>query len=183
MDYLITDLKDYMATALLGATAYKAVTWLVVLLSSLVFVISDQKWRKKAAMFFLGIYLYFVFSTTVIIRPETSGSHLQSIPFWSYAEVLKDIHSSMKYDIIENVLLFLPAGAAVGYLNRSKQRLLLTTAYFCFFSITIELMQYFLRVGLCEFDDVFHNTLGALIGYGIAAWFCKFGKRKEFSDD
>ena len=43
MDYLITDLKDYMATALLGAAAYKAVTCLVVLIAILVFIMSKQK--------------------------------------------------------------------------------------------------------------------------------------------
>ncbi len=39
--------------------------------------------------------------------------------------------------------------------------------YLMLFSIAIEALQYSLRVGLCEFDDVFNNTLGSAIGYGV----------------
>jgi glycopeptide antibiotics resistance protein len=35
------------------------------------------------------------------------------------------------------------------------------------FSAAIEITQYFTGRGLCEFDDVFHNTLGACIGFII----------------
>ena len=35
------------------------------------------------------------------------------------------------------------------------------------FSSVIELSQLALKRGLCEFDDVFHNTLGCVIGYGV----------------
>ena len=35
------------------------------------------------------------------------------------------------------------------------------------FSSVIELSQLLLKRGLCEFDDVFHNTLGCVIGYGV----------------
>lgn len=35
------------------------------------------------------------------------------------------------------------------------------------FSVFIEATQYFTGRGLCEFDDVFHNTLGACIGFII----------------
>ncbi|WP_288535663.1 VanZ family protein [uncultured Ruminococcus sp.] len=35
------------------------------------------------------------------------------------------------------------------------------------FSAAIEITQYFTGRGLCEFDDVFNNTLGACIGFII----------------
>ena len=35
------------------------------------------------------------------------------------------------------------------------------------FSSVIELSQLVLKRGLCEFDDVFHNTLGCAVGYGV----------------
>lgn len=37
----------------------------------------------------------------------------------------------------------------------------------CACSVSIELTQYFTGRGLFEFDDIFHNTLGAVIGYII----------------
>ena len=33
------------------------------------------------------------------------------------------------------------------------------------FSIVIEATQYFFRLSLCEFEDVFHNMLGTALGY------------------
>ena len=34
-------------------------------------------------------------------------------------------------------------------------------------SATVELIQYFNYLGLFEFDDIIHNTIGMLIGWGI----------------
>ena len=34
------------------------------------------------------------------------------------------------------------------------------------FSLLIETLQFFLRRGFAEFDDVFHNVLGSMIGWG-----------------
>lgn len=33
------------------------------------------------------------------------------------------------------------------------------------FSLSIELIQYWFGLGVCEMDDVLHNTLGVLAGY------------------
>lgn len=38
----------------------------------------------------------------------------------------------------------------------------------CMFSISIETLQFALMRGFCEVDDVIHNTLDCMIGYGIA---------------
>lgn len=35
------------------------------------------------------------------------------------------------------------------------------------FSVCIEFLQLVWKRGTCEFDDIFHNTLGCMIGYGI----------------
>ena len=37
----------------------------------------------------------------------------------------------------------------------------------CLISCSIEGLQLWLQGGLCELDDVFHNTLGAIVGYGL----------------
>ncbi|MBR4027500.1 MAG: VanZ family protein [Lachnospiraceae bacterium] len=34
-------------------------------------------------------------------------------------------------------------------------------------SLTIEVLQLFMKKGLFEFDDIFHNTLGGVLGYVI----------------
>jgi len=36
-----------------------------------------------------------------------------------------------------------------------------------FLSVGIEALQFFLKKGFPEVDDVIHNTLGCMIGYGV----------------
>jgi glycopeptide antibiotics resistance protein len=42
-------------------------------------------------------------------------------------------------------------------------------------SFTIELLQLILKRGLFEFDDMFHNTIGVGIGYGV--WWMFYARR------
>lgn len=35
-------------------------------------------------------------------------------------------------------------------------------------SVFIELTQFVFRLGLCEIDDMIHNVLGCMLGYGVA---------------
>jgi glycopeptide antibiotics resistance protein len=58
--------------------------------------------------------------------------------------------------------MFAPVGVLTGH--RWKWRGLWVAAGL---SITIELLQLVTSRGLCEFDDVFHNMIGAVIGIGI----------------
>ena len=89
-----------------------------------------------------------------------------------------------------NVIVFIPIGMILGSLLRVKgswlrngSRLLVkgsstseATKSMTWFvalmtgmiiSVTIESLQFFLMRGFSEFDDVMHNTLGCMIGYGI----------------
>jgi glycopeptide antibiotics resistance protein len=55
-----------------------------------------------------------------------------------------------------------------------KDRRWLKVLIFSFaLSMSIEIMQLVLRRGLCEFDDVFHNTLGCLLGYWAVGLFAR----------
>ena len=73
-------------------------------------------------------------------------------------------------ELIEENLMNIALGIPVGFLlsfiftHRSWWKAALVGFLF---SSVIELSQLLLKRGLCEFDDVFHNTLGCVIGYGI----------------
>ena len=58
--------------------------------------------------------------------------------------------------------MFAPIGVLTGHLWKWKG--LWVSAGL---SIAIELLQFITARGLCEFDDVFHNVIGAVIGIGI----------------
>jgi glycopeptide antibiotics resistance protein len=66
------------------------------------------------------------------------------------------------------VAVFIPVGILISViLNRAKwwQVTLIGLSL----SVTIETLQFFLKRGFSEFDDVMHNTLGCMIGYGVYA--------------
>ena len=67
-----------------------------------------------------------------------------------------------KKQILANVIMFLPVGVLVGWIWRWRGLWVAAGL-----SIAIEFLQLVTSRGLCEFDDVFHNMFGAVIGVGI----------------
>ena len=63
-----------------------------------------------------------------------------------------------------NILLFVPFGAILYRLRKHAKVLLVAVAV----SVGIEVVQYFMGIGLCELDDVVSNCLGAGMGMLIA---------------
>ena len=105
-----------------------------------------------------------------------------------------------------NVIVFIPIGLILGSLLRvnygswlmvkgssTSERLrvgerssgmatksmtwLMVAIIGCGISVTIEALQYFFMRGFSEVDDVMHNTLGCILGYGIYS-ICKLGHEK-----
>ena len=58
--------------------------------------------------------------------------------------------------------MFVPVGVLAGC--RWKLKGILAAAGLC---VGIEILQLVTARGLCEFDDVFHNMIGAVIGIGV----------------
>jgi glycopeptide antibiotics resistance protein len=72
-----------------------------------------------------------------------------------------------------NVVVFVPVGLLAALVIYNKLKLfkagLFTVAFGLFISASIEALQFFLERGFSELDDVFHNTIGCLIGFMIVA--------------
>ena len=64
--------------------------------------------------------------------------------------------------ILTNVLMFVPVGVIAGRIWRWKGLWVAAGL-----SVVIEILQLITARGLCEFDDVMHNLIGAAIGVGI----------------
>ena len=64
--------------------------------------------------------------------------------------------------ILANVIMFLPVGVLAGRIWRWRG-----LWFAAGLSVLIEVLQLITARGLCEFDDVIHNCIGALIGIGI----------------
>ena len=116
--------------------------------------------KKRVSRFLLLLYLAFIFYMTLYRAPGTG--HLILTPFWSYKLFFENV--GLRMEILNNIWLFIPLGALLGRLYPKDP--------FIFFmptliSVMIEFTQFLFDIGYCEFDDVFSNTLGGLIGIAI----------------
>ena len=126
------------------------------------------KYRKKMeafGMFLLLAYVGIAFSWTVFCRTIKPRQYYGLVPFWSYRAIRQGATSLISENLL-NVLLLLPTGflypLAMGQASAKKSILFGMSC-----SLLIELLQLILKSGLPEFDDVFHNTIGAALGYGL----------------
>lgn len=165
MDYLFSDLCRYIRDAFWGIKDFKAFSVMILLVMVLSFIVSEKNLADRILVCLLILSLYFIFTGTILIRPVTEAEHTMLTPFWSYRLAMSSFY--YRLEILENILLFVPSGILMGLVCRRKEGLwgLLPAIFLMGFSVSIELTQFFLAVGLCEFDDVFNNTLGASAGY------------------
>ena len=82
--------------------------------------------------------------------------------FWTYRGEL-GVHSF--YNLVGNVLIFMPAGFFIPILWKNKRGFVFTVCVTFQMSLLVEILQLVLRVGSFDVDDLFLNTLGGMLGY------------------
>lgn len=98
---------------------------------------------------------------TILYRKN--GTYYYNLkPFWSYVQSF--YNKELRWEIINNVLLFIPLGSILSKILSQKRAMLLVICL----SILIELLQLITGTGLCEIDDLINNTIGGLIGFIIS---------------
>ena len=105
-------------------------------------------------------YIFLIFCSTVFFRTTSELRKYDIHPFWSYSR------PDLLVENIMNVVVFIPVGLLLGiaFKQMTWWKALMIG---CVISVTIEALQFFLMRGFSEVDDVMHNTLGCLLGYGI----------------
>ena len=122
---------------------------------------------RNALALLLGEYIFLLFCSTVLFRDINPGGRYYYGPFLSYERILKGVYDAILLpQIIMNLVAFLPVGFLGGCVFRKNVFWRVLGLGFIV-SLSIEIMQYVFQRGFSEFDDVFHNTLGAIIGYCI----------------
>lgn len=133
-----------------------------------------QKNKKKTILkkdivcgILLSSYISLLISWTIVNRSAGMEYQIKFIPFWSYAALFRDWNRNLAIQIINNILVFIPWGILFPIISKTMQKFWwLLGSTFCF-STLIELIQLVSKSGLFEFDDMFHNCLGAVLGYVI----------------
>lgn len=108
-------------------------------------------------------YIFLIYSSTLIFRISDDAYYHNFTPFWSYARSLRRGCLIMSVDMVMNIAIFMPVGFLLGMAFHTF-RWWHTMIIGGGISLGIELLQYFTKRGVSELDDVFHNTMGCLIG-------------------
>lgn len=124
--------------------------------------------RGKKAL--LAAYVLFVFYMTLLGR-ESGAQKSNMQLFWSYRQLF--VNRNITLSVLENIVLFIPLGTLLCLIWPHPASVLPAVVL----TVFIESAQYFFRLGLCELDDVFGNTLGALVGWAFAAFVLTMGQR------
>ena len=122
-------------------------------------------WRYVPRLL-LAEYVFLLYCSTVIFRHVSSVREYDFTPFWSYFAYFRGNDPQLLPENIMNVLVFIPLGLLLGLSFRSMTWLRALLIGACL-SIGIEALQFIFMRGFAEFDDVMHNTLGCVIGYGL----------------
>ena len=130
----------------------------------------------KIRLFILFVYVLVILYFTVFSKSVGAERMLDLTPFWSYA---KFDHADIRWQVYMNVFLYIPFGFLLPY--SAKRSFLQSFLMGLCLSITTEALQYIFALGLCETDDVIHNTLGCIIGYWYWAVLNKLRKKRILS--
>ena len=134
--------------------------------SALVLTVKGRKkGRKLSALLFLFVYYLLLLCSTVIFREARNTVHHGFDPFWHY-KAFGQGKWLLLPEAVMNVLVFIPIGLALCSTFK-KMRWWKTVVIGMALSVGIELLQLFFKRGCADIDDVIHNTLGCVIGYGL----------------
>ena len=129
-----------------------------VIIIAIVLVVLSAFAEKKLNWLMLTIYTGVILYFTLMYR-ESDESRFGVLS--SYSSFF--VNAEARASILKNIWLFIPLG---GILSRLYPRRIILVAPILL-SITIEAVQYFFGMGLCELDDVISNGLGGAVGYGM----------------
>ena len=114
----------------------------------------------------LSEYVILIYCSTVFFRSELRARTFDFTPFWSYGV------ERLIPENIMNVVIFVPVGVLLGFVVNGtrftvRKGWLVAICVGMGLSVGIEALQFVLKRGFSEVDDVMHNTLGCMIGYSL----------------
>ena len=144
------------------------IPWWYYAIAVLFGVVAWRVWKKPSLGLLIG-YTFLILTETVLIRKPFSGQHFNPELFWSWRAW--DVQQGQ---ILTNVIMFIPVGVIAGRIWRWRGLWVAAGL-----SVVIEVMQLLTARGLCEFDDVMHNMIGAVIGTALVISLDKIKGKEE----
>lgn len=118
--------------------------------------------RGMIPLFLLYVYLFLLISITILSRQPGSRTDVNM-------ELFSTISCNLSENVypIENILLFIPFGLLLPFVNSRFKKALWTLVLGASSSLLIEIIQLVTQRGYFQTDDVLMNILGTLLGFAI----------------
>lgn len=135
---------------------------------------TDCIFRKLFLLAFLSAMILF---QTLLNRNLWLNPLSDAMGGWGIWKVSSDGSKELTTECFENIILMFPFTSVLMWTMKEKlvkvislRRIAVKSAEIAFcFSLTIEFLQLFLRLGTFQLSDLFYNTLGGFLG-GVAYW-------------
>lgn len=141
-------------------------------------IIKEWLQRLKTDLFFRRIFLL-VFYVTMILFRTLLNRNMWANPVSNVIGIwgVHNKKGEFTTEVIENILLFIPLMFLLFWVLKDKILKKTSILYVALqsvnisflFSLTIEFLQLFLRLGTFQLSDLFFNTLGGFVG-GMMYW-------------
>ena len=126
----------------------------------------------------LAFYMDMVAGVTLLNRDTMAYRQWNLRLFWSH-DAVREGNAGSLLQIIGNIVMFLPWGFLIPYIWKKMRSFSFVLFASLGFTLMIESMQLITKRGLFELDDMVHNTVGGILGYGIFLIWIKWKNRKE----
>ena len=141
---------------------------------------------KKGILFLILAFWAILTVFATLFRGETGFRSYNIHLFLAWKEAWNAFSLQGWLNVFLNIGLFVPLGILLPLLEKKFHKFLPTFLTGFLFSLSIEVLQLILQKGICDVDDLFANTLGTMLGWGvitaiIAIWEHKEYWKKEFS--
>lgn len=138
-----------------------------------------SRYQFVLSVILLG-YLFLVFALTGLSRGDNFTNKIINLNFLSsYLDVWYSWSLTPLLLLILNILMLAPLGFLLPLISKkfdSAKNILLAAFAFTIF---IEVFQLLTRRGIFELDDLFHNTIGSMVGYFIVKVFLELKDSKK----
>lgn len=111
-------------------------------------------------------------SNIVSMIEEQGISNVNLVPFRTISPYLGNFFAMYAFvNIMGNIVIFAPLGFLLRMLSKNSFSKVMIISLLIIFSI--ELIQYFFKIGFFDIDDILLNTIGACLGYVASVIFDK----------
>lgn len=108
-----------------------------------------------------GVYIFILLA--FLFFKVSSVQAINLIPFHTITDYIFNAGVLPLSNILGNIALFIPLGIYLT-LFKCNKNICINTIWIIFISVSVEILQYLMKVGVTDIDDVILNGLGGLLG-------------------